>query len=254
MPADPPLPAQSACKTGHGRKARPRIPNPPNLPVATTSPQPSTLRLYTEPAARAAKSAGAPWPACPKCCRPSSEQRAGRCNMRPDRCRRLPTRNRRPNRVGPQPVNPGPGTSPGHLTLSARRRRSEDPSPRSPFEAARGLASAIGGMLEEILQLRRALVEREAELAAGVPLVPHPEEPEHLANRLEAVLARRGPGRWLPCGSLVPSRRGNQQAQVTVLLGTAFGSAHGATATLAGRRGRSGINAGARGRAGRHGR
>ena len=66
-----------------------------------------------------------------------------------------------------------------------------------PFEAARGFASAIGGMLEEILQLRRALVEREAELAAGVPLVPHPEEPKHLADRLEAVL--RGGAQAVGC-------------------------------------------------------
>ena len=65
------------------------------------------------------------------------------------------------------------------------------------FEASRGLASAIGGLLEETLQLRRALFEREAELAAGVPLVPHPEEPEHLANRLEAVL--RGGAQAVGC-------------------------------------------------------
>ena len=28
----------------------------------------------------------------------------------------------------------------------------------------------------------------KAELAAGVPLVPHPEEKQHLASRLQAVL------------------------------------------------------------------
>ena len=52
-------------------------------------------------------------------------------------------------------------------------------------------------MLEETLQLRRAVIEREAELAAGVPLVPHPQEPEHLANRLEAVL--RGGAQAVGC-------------------------------------------------------
>jgi len=105
-------------------------------------------------------------------------------------------------------INPGQGVPPGHLALGPveSQEKSESPSdsleagetvapveakvmPASvSFEAARCLASAIGGLLEETVQLRRALVEREAELAAGVPLVPHREEPEHLANRLEAVL------------------------------------------------------------------
>jgi sigma-B regulation protein RsbU (phosphoserine phosphatase) len=43
-------------------------------------------------------------------------------------------------------------------------------------------------MIEELLQSRQALREREAELAAGVPLAPHVEEEQHLASRLEAVL------------------------------------------------------------------
>jgi phosphoserine phosphatase RsbU/P len=93
------------------------------------------------------------------------------------------------------PVNPGQGTSPGQLTLGSVDGESQ--SPPVEFDAARSLASAIGGMMEEILQLRRALVEREAELAAGVPLVPHPEEPEHLADRLQAVL--RGGAQAVGC-------------------------------------------------------
>ena len=92
-------------------------------------------------------------------------------------------------------VNRGPGTPEAHLTLSGIE--GEAKSPPIAFEAGRGLASAIGGMLEEILQLRRALIEREAELAAGVPLVPHPEEPKHLADRLEAVL--RGGAQAVGC-------------------------------------------------------
>ena len=92
-------------------------------------------------------------------------------------------------------VNPGNGTAGGHLTLGGGD--DVEKSSAVSFEAARGLASAIGGMLEETLQVRRALVEREAELAAGVPLSPHPEEPEHLANRLEAVL--RGGAQAVGC-------------------------------------------------------
>ena len=43
-------------------------------------------------------------------------------------------------------------------------------------------------MIGEMMQTRHALWQREAELAAGVPLVPHEEEEKHLAARLEAVL------------------------------------------------------------------
>jgi serine phosphatase RsbU (regulator of sigma subunit) len=50
------------------------------------------------------------------------------------------------------------------------------------------LAGSIAELLGELLQTRHVLWRREAELAAGVPLVPHPEEQKHLAARLEAVL------------------------------------------------------------------
>ena len=163
--------------------------------MARTSPHSSTLRLYTEPAARAARSAAATVASLPDVLQ--AFQRATGWSLH--------------YAAGPVPktshakstaesswsaaVTPGPGTAPGHLTLSGVEGEVES-TPVS-FEAARGLASAIGGMLEEVLQLRRALVEREAELAAGVPLVPHPEEPEHLANRLESVL--RGGAQAVGC-------------------------------------------------------
>ena len=73
------------------------------------------------------------------------------------------------------------------------------PSPRQSFSLLSSplpstatppsrLAGSIADLLGELLQTRRALWQREAELAAGVPLVPHREEEKHLAARLEAVL------------------------------------------------------------------
>jgi phosphoserine phosphatase RsbU/P len=68
------------------------------------------------------------------------------------------------------------------------------PSPLLPRTAIgdrdqiRRLAGSIGELLSELLDTRRALWQREAELAAGVPLIPHREEEKHLAARLEAVL------------------------------------------------------------------
>lgn len=128
------------------------------------------------------------------------------------------------------PVNPGVGTSPGHLRLEPidsepvlqdkRGRKAEGgrrktdrrgagnslaaevpaPTPaQTPvnLDAARSLASSIAGMVNELMETRHALWQREAELAAGVPLVPHAEEEQHLAARLEAVL--RGGAQALDC-------------------------------------------------------
>ena len=53
---------------------------------------------------------------------------------------------------------------------------------------ARRLAGSIAELLSELLQTRCVLWQREAELAAGVPLVLHREDQKHLAARLEAVL------------------------------------------------------------------
>ena len=94
------------------------------------------------------------------------------------------------------PVSAGDGPSLGHLTLN-RNADEVTTEPPVTFEAARGLASALGGMLGEVLMLRRAVFEREAELAAGVPLVPNAAETEHLATRLQAVL--RGGAQAVAC-------------------------------------------------------
>jgi phosphoserine phosphatase RsbU/P len=59
---------------------------------------------------------------------------------------------------------------------------------KSDPKSIRGLASSIADLLGELLQTRHALRQREAELAAGVPVVPHRQEEKHLATRLEAIL------------------------------------------------------------------
>jgi len=88
------------------------------------------------------------------------------------------------------PVNPGVGAIPGHLTLgpidsepACIPRESAD-----DLESARTMAAALGKLLGELLRTQHALWQREAELAAGVPLIAHAEEEQHLAVRLEAVL------------------------------------------------------------------
>ncbi|MBN2023063.1 MAG: SpoIIE family protein phosphatase [Pirellulales bacterium] len=86
------------------------------------------------------------------------------------------------------PANPGVGVTPGHLGLDVADLNPEVARPPVDTESARSLARAIGGVLDELLATQRELWKREAELAAGVPLVPARDEASHLAARLEAVL------------------------------------------------------------------
>lgn len=84
------------------------------------------------------------------------------------------------------PVNPDTKTPPGHLALNPLDPLSRESQVAPP--QTRELASAIGGMLGELLTAQHALWQREAELAAGVPLASHPDEQQHLAAQLQAVL------------------------------------------------------------------
>lgn len=79
--------------------------------------------------------------------------------------------------------------TPGHLRLemsasepSVARRWPLDP------QTARSLASAVTETVAELLETRCVLWQREAELAAAVPVIPHHDEQSHLAARLEAIL------------------------------------------------------------------
>lgn len=93
------------------------------------------------------------------------------------------------------PVSAGPAFAPGYLCLEPTEQATPDsessvasPRPTADRDSARMLASSIAELLSELMQTRRVVWQREAELAAGVPLVPHREEERHLAARLEAVL------------------------------------------------------------------
>ncbi|MCI0360107.1 MAG: SpoIIE family protein phosphatase [Planctomycetaceae bacterium] len=74
----------------------------------------------------------------------------------------------------------------GRLVMTAGQ--SDDDRPAVELAQARPLALTLASLLGEVNRLRRALWEREAELAAGVPVSSRPDEEPHLAERLEAVL------------------------------------------------------------------
>jgi phosphoserine phosphatase RsbU/P len=157
--------------------------------VPKTSHRPASLRLFAEPSVRSGKLSGASVASLPALLR-AFEWATGWS---------LQYGTGSPPKSGETrwtaPVTAGAGVVPGYLAMDPVEGAAS--APPVSFEAARGFASAVGGMLEDVLQLRRALFEREAELAAGVPLSPHPEEREHLANRLEAVL--RGGAQAVGC-------------------------------------------------------
>lgn len=113
------------------------------------------------------------------------------------------------------PVNPGEGAAPGQLRMDLRAPANADAASgvagtgvapparrssgehRAPVAAAQQLATLVAQLVSEQSLLRRALAEREAELATGVPIVVQPRPTAHLATRLEAVL--RGGAESLDC-------------------------------------------------------
>jgi serine phosphatase RsbU (regulator of sigma subunit) len=86
------------------------------------------------------------------------------------------------------PIHAADESSYGYLALGRGKPQAADVKGRTHLADVRLLAESLADMLGELLSTRRALVEREAELAAGVPVVARTDEPLHLAQRLEAVL------------------------------------------------------------------
>lgn len=97
------------------------------------------------------------------------------------------------------PVNPGVGTSPGHIRVFSTFDPAGGTTPRVPFELASPLAEAVGGLWGELLGTRHALWQRESELATAVPvsLQPREDQTPALGSRLEGVL--RGGAEAIGC-------------------------------------------------------
>jgi len=95
------------------------------------------------------------------------------------------------------PVEPGVGTSPGHIGIELLDDDDGERAPRVGSDAASDLAAAVAELLAELTRTRHALRHREADLAAGVPLAPRGNSERHLAERLAAVL--RGGAEAIGC-------------------------------------------------------
>ncbi len=66
-----------------------------------------------------------------------------------------------------------------------------------PVERIRPLAQAVGELIDEVHRAQATVWQREAELAAGIPVTLRPDEQQQLAYRLESVL--RGGAEVLGC-------------------------------------------------------
>jgi len=81
----------------------------------------------------------------------------------------------------------------GRVVLS----RNEQAEGAVAYEDIQPLATAIGSLVEEIHRTRHVVWQREAELAAGIPVAIRSDEDQHFAARLEAVL--RGGAEAIGC-------------------------------------------------------
>ncbi|HTN74782.1 MAG TPA: SpoIIE family protein phosphatase [Pirellulaceae bacterium] len=74
------------------------------------------------------------------------------------------------------------------LLLTPAPKQDEDPRPRIARQEIEPLAASLALLLGELDRTRKALWQREAELAAGVPIACRNNEEAHLATRLAAAL------------------------------------------------------------------
>jgi serine phosphatase RsbU (regulator of sigma subunit) len=88
------------------------------------------------------------------------------------------------------PIDGGDGRAAARLVLAATEADAGDAQALAAvdLQRVRPLALALAGLLGEINRLRHAVWQREAELAAGVPVAARASDEPHLADRLEAVL------------------------------------------------------------------
>lgn len=144
-------------------------------------PIPSYLRLYTERLPCPAEDEAAYCERLDQACQGFVRHAGWRLTFEPE-----PPRHD-PDLLWSAPVNPGVGAALGHISIR-RAHAAAGPDARLSNEAAAALGEMVRMLAADVLQMRRALRQREAELAACVPVVPHRHEGAHLAQRLEAVL------------------------------------------------------------------
>lgn len=154
-------------------------------------PIPSYLRLYTERLPSPAEDEAAHGQWLEQACEPLMRLAGWQLKFEAE-----PPAHHDPDLVWSAPVNPGVGTALGHISIR-RVCQGGATDGLAAREAAAALGELVRTLASSVLQTRRALRRREAELAACVPVIPHQDESAHLAQRLEAVL--RGGAEAIGC-------------------------------------------------------
>lgn len=165
---------------------------PPKI-VAKSTPQQKHLKLYTEQPPKPVRPPIEAIACLPDLLR--AFQAVTQCPLRYEHS----SKPKEPSDLGwSTPVQGELGRTTGCLVLEPPPAKDKDKKgtqsastctdDKQQIKAIRTLAVAVADLLSELLQTRHALRHREAELAAGVPVVPHRQEEKHLASRLEAVL------------------------------------------------------------------
>ncbi|MGW8256831.1 MAG: GAF domain-containing protein, partial [Thermoguttaceae bacterium] len=87
-------------------------------------------------------------------------------------------------------IQPGKDSPTCFLCLqpAVAEQTTEESAPRLDFKSAREMAFAVAHVIEELQKTRYMLWQREADLAAGVPMTPLADEKTHLAERLQTTL------------------------------------------------------------------
>jgi sigma-B regulation protein RsbU (phosphoserine phosphatase) len=93
-----------------------------------------------------------------------------------------------PELLWSSPVDPGVGTAPGHLRLDLPRATSDTTLDSDTTDAVRELADRMSLVFSQLVRSQQALVRREAELAASMPLSIREDYETHLALRIKSVL------------------------------------------------------------------
>jgi hypothetical protein len=86
----------------------------------------------------------------------------------------------------PTSATPSTGIAPGPVSLELSPARTA--TVRARRGAVESLGRAIAALLGELAETRHALWQREAELAAAIPVAARASEPDQLAERLDAIL------------------------------------------------------------------
>jgi sigma-B regulation protein RsbU (phosphoserine phosphatase) len=175
---------QKRSTADHGclRVARDRLSTIPQAPPATPNvpkPIPDYLRLHADSISAPSMDGGEVLPGLPDLCRAFEPATGWPLSFVP----------------GPTAAADGETVWSAALDLSGKRLQGRLAIGRAASETAAGsaqaaarLGEALARLVNDVLRAERAVFEREAELAAGVPVSPTEEGRRKLADRLESLL------------------------------------------------------------------